>query len=114
MSILKATFGGVVVLAATVSMIAFAQAQSKSSPVTSLEEGEAIYVGKNGAVHKSNTKVSAAKHQAALARGATELSRPTVSITREAGCTCMGRRPAPTRLRISRTSSTSIIESSRA
>jgi hypothetical protein len=78
MSILKATFGGVVVLAATVSMIAFAQAQSKSSPVTSLEEGEAIYVGKNGVVHKSNTKVSVAKHQAALARGATELSRPTV------------------------------------
>jgi hypothetical protein len=59
-------------------MIAFAVAQSKSSPVTSLEEGDAIYVGKNGAVHKSNTKVSAAKHQAALARGATELSGPTV------------------------------------
>jgi hypothetical protein len=78
MSILKAAFGGVVVLTATLSMIAFAQAQSKSSPVTSLEEGDAIYVGKNGAVHKSNTKVSAAKHQAALARGATELSRPTV------------------------------------
>ena len=46
--------------------------------MTSLEEGDAIYVGKNGAVHKSNTKVSAAKHQAALARGATELSGPTV------------------------------------
>ena len=66
MSILKATFGGVVVLTATVSMIAFAVAQSKSSPVTSLEEGDAIYVGKNGAVHKSNTKVSAAKHQATV------------------------------------------------
>ncbi len=78
MSILKTTFGGVVVLTATLSMIAFAQAQSKSSPVTSLEEGEAIYVGKNGAVHKSNTKVSAAKHEAALRRGAVELSGPAV------------------------------------
>jgi hypothetical protein len=39
-------------LIATLAMIAFAQAQSKSSPVTSLEEGEAIYVGKNGTVHK--------------------------------------------------------------
>ena len=78
MSILKATFGGVVVLTATISMIAFAVAQSKSSPVTSLEEGDAIYVGKNGAVHKSNTKVCAAKHQTALARGATELTGPTV------------------------------------
>jgi len=78
MSTLKATFGGVVVLIATLAMIAFAQAQSKSSSVTSLEEGEAIYVGKNGTVHKSNTKVSAAKHEAALKRGAVELSRPTV------------------------------------
>jgi uncharacterized protein YraI len=78
MSTLKATFGGVVVLIATLTMIAFAQAQSKSSPVTSLEEAEAIYVGKNGTVHKSNTKVSAEKHEAALKRGAVELSRPTV------------------------------------
>ena len=81
MSTLKATFGGVVVLIATLAMIAFAQAQSKSSPVTSLEEGEAIYVGKNGTVHKSNTKVSAAKHEAALKRGAVELSRPDGDVS---------------------------------
>lgn len=73
MSTFKATFGGVVVLIATLAMIAFAQAQSKSSPVTSLEEGEAIYVGKNGTVHKR-----AAKHETALKRGAVELSGPTV------------------------------------
>jgi len=92
MSTLKATFGGGVVLLATLAMIAFAEAQSKSSPVTSLEEGDAIYVGKNGTVHKSNTKVSAAKHEAALKRGAVELSRPTViPLCREI------RAPQPTR-----------------
>jgi hypothetical protein len=65
-------------LAAGLALVAVAQAQSKSSAVTSLNEGEAIYVGKNGAVHKSNTTVSAAKHQAALTRGATELTGPAV------------------------------------
>jgi hypothetical protein len=78
MAVLKAAFGIAVASVAGVALVAAAQAQSKSSPVTSLNEGEAIYVGKSGTVHKSNTNVTAAKHQAALARGATELSRPAV------------------------------------
>jgi hypothetical protein len=79
-----AVFGGLAGLAAGLSMIAIAQAQSKSSAVTSLNEGDAIYVGKNGAVHKSNTQVSAAKHQAAVAKGATEITGPAV-MYRQAG-----------------------------
>jgi hypothetical protein len=79
MSFVKATLlGGVVGLAAGLSIVAVAQAQSKSSPVASLNEGEAIYVGKNGSVHKSNTTVSPAKHQAAVAKGAVELTGPAV------------------------------------
>jgi hypothetical protein len=39
------------------------------------ENGEAILISPNGTVHKSNTKVSAADHEAALAKGAKELSR---------------------------------------
>ena len=85
MSVVKAALiGGVAGLAAGLALVAVAQAQSKSSAVTSLNEGEAIYVGKNGAVHKSNTTVSAAKHQAAVARGATEIKGPTV-MYRQAG-----------------------------
>ena len=85
MSVLRATLvGGAVGLAAGLSLVAAAQAQSKSTPVTSLNEGEAIYVAKSGTVHKSNTTVSADKHQAAVARGATELKGPTV-IYQQAG-----------------------------
>jgi hypothetical protein len=85
MSFVKtALLGGLAGAVAGLSMIAIAQAQSKSSSVTSLNEGEAIYVGKNGAVHKSSTTVSPAKHQAAVAKGATEISGPAV-MYRQAG-----------------------------
>jgi hypothetical protein len=76
--------GAVVSLTAGLAVIAVAQAQSKSSAVTSLNDGEAIYVSKSGAVHKSNTPVSAAKHQGAVAKGATEITGPTV-IYQQAG-----------------------------
>ena len=39
-----------------------------------LGEGEAILVRPNGTVHKSNTKVSDASHEAALAKGANDIS----------------------------------------
>ena len=76
--------GGIAVFASALATVAVVQAQSKSNSVTSLNEGEAIYVGKTGAVHKSSTSVSAAKHQAALAKGATEITGPAV-MYRQAG-----------------------------
>jgi hypothetical protein len=64
---------------------AIAQTQKKSAPVTNLGEGEAVLVNsKTGTVHKSNSTVSAAKHQAALAKGAREISNNTV-IYKHAG-----------------------------
>ena len=45
-----------------------------SRSATTIGEGEAIMVSpKTGTVHKSHTKVSAAKHEAAMAKGAREL-----------------------------------------
>lgn len=49
----------------------------KSTPATTIGEGEAIMV--NGAnVHKSNSKVTAAQHSAAMSKGAKEISPGTV------------------------------------
>src|SRR5919108_2452601 len=49
----------------------------KSTQATSISEGEAIMV--NGAnVHKSNSKVTAAQHSAAVAKGAKEIPGGTV------------------------------------
>jgi hypothetical protein len=51
-----------------------AKAGAKSTQVTTMDEGDAIMIGPKGQrVHKSNSKVSAAKHQAALAKGAKEI-----------------------------------------
>jgi ribosomal protein S8E len=60
--------------------VARAQTSStKSTRVAKIDEGEAIKVyPQTGSVHKSNTKVSAEKHQAALRKGAREISRNTV------------------------------------
>jgi hypothetical protein len=65
----------VVGAAMVLSTVAMAQAPSaKSTSATTIGEGEAIMVSpKTGTVHKSNTKVSAAKHEAAMAKGAREL-----------------------------------------
>lgn len=43
-----------------------------------LGEGDAFLIRPDGSMHKSNTKVSDDKHEAALARGANEISRGTV------------------------------------
>jgi hypothetical protein len=52
---------------------------SKSTRVTRIDEGEAIKIyPQTGGVHKSNTKVSAQKHLAALGTGAREISKNTV------------------------------------
>jgi hypothetical protein len=43
-----------------------------------LGEGEAVLISPDGAMHRSNVKVSDAKHEAALATGASEVSGGTV------------------------------------
>ena len=65
----------VVGAAMVLSSVAMAQAPSaKSTSATTIGEGEAIMVSpKTGTVHKSHTKVSAAKHEAAMTKGAREL-----------------------------------------
>jgi hypothetical protein len=69
--------------AAGLSAAAGARAQtpsmSKSTRVARIDEGEAIKIyPQTGGVHKSNTKVSAQKHLAALGKGAREISKNTV------------------------------------
>src|SRR5215831_4750719 len=44
----------------------------KSTEATTMEEGGAIYVHPKG-VHKSNVKVTAAQHEAAMKKGAREI-----------------------------------------
>jgi hypothetical protein len=46
-------------------------------------EGEAILISPNGTVHKSHNKVSTANHEAALAKGAKEVSRGAVIYKHE-------------------------------
>ena len=56
---------------------------SKSTRVAKIDEGEAIKIyPQTGTVHKSNTKVSAEKHQVALGKGAREISKNTVIYKR--------------------------------
>jgi hypothetical protein len=67
------------------STVAMAQTAKKSTAATTIEEGEAIMVHpKTGAVHKSHTKVSSAKHTAAMGKGAKEVPGGTV-IYRQGG-----------------------------
>jgi len=66
---------------AGVSASAVARAQTagqRSTRVATLDEGDALRIyPQSGNVHKSYTKVSAEKHQAALRRGAREISNNT-------------------------------------
>ena len=65
--------------AASMSSIAIAQTKAKSKSVTQLGEGDAVWINpKTGNVQKSNTKVSAAKHQAVMAGGGKEIPRGAV------------------------------------
>jgi hypothetical protein len=70
----------VISTAAAVGLSSAALAQAKkSSEVTTIGEGEAIMVGpKRERLHKSNMKVSAEKHKAAMAKGAREIRGGTV------------------------------------
>jgi len=47
-----------------------------------LGEGEAVMISPDGTMHKSNTKISDANHDAAVAKGANEVSRGTVFYRR--------------------------------
>jgi hypothetical protein len=64
--------------AVLIGLSSAAMAQTKkSTPATTIGEGEAIMV--NGAnVHKSNSPVTAAQHSAAMSKGAKEISTGTV------------------------------------
>jgi hypothetical protein len=58
-------------LAIGLSTVAMAQTK-KSTQATTMGEGEAIHVHPKG-VHKSNVKVAAAQHEAAMKKGAREI-----------------------------------------
>jgi hypothetical protein len=59
--------------AALIGFSTGAMAQTKkSAEAATLEEGGAIYIHPKG-VHKSNVKVSAAQHEAAMKKGAREI-----------------------------------------
>jgi hypothetical protein len=62
------------------SSIAAAQAQGKkSSEVATMGEGEAVMIGPKGErLHKSNVKVTAAQHEAAMKKGAREVKAGAV------------------------------------
>jgi hypothetical protein len=71
---------GTVGIAAVLSSNALAQAQKKKSKaVTQIGEGDAVWLNpKTGRLEKSNTKLTAAKHQAVLSAGAKEIPRGAV------------------------------------
>jgi len=57
----------------------------KSSQVTSLGDGEAVMIGPKGQrLHKSNVKITAAQHEAALKKGAKEI-KPGAVIYKQGG-----------------------------
>jgi hypothetical protein len=57
----------------------------KSAPVTNLDNGSALMIGHKGQrIFKSNTKVSEATHESAMAKGAKEIPAGTV-IYKEGG-----------------------------
>jgi hypothetical protein len=72
------------------SGVALAQAQSerggkKSSEVATMGEGEAVMIGREGErIHKSNVKVTAAQHEAAMKKGAREI-KPGAVIYKQSG-----------------------------
>jgi hypothetical protein len=57
----------------------------KSSQVTTVGEGEAVMIGPKGQrLHKSNTKITAAQHEAAMKKGAREI-KPGAVIYKQGG-----------------------------
>src|ERR1700749_4665519 len=60
------------------SSAAIAQSK-KSSQVTTIGEGEAMMIGPKGQhLHKSNVKITAAQHEAAMKKGAREIKAGSV------------------------------------
>jgi hypothetical protein len=68
---------GLAGVAIGLSTVAFAQ-MSKSQGLGQLGEDEAMRVGPAGTIQKSNMKVPSARHEAAIAKGAKEISPNTV------------------------------------
>jgi hypothetical protein len=66
--------------AALIGLSGGAMAQGKkSSQVTTMGEGEAVMIGPKGQhLHKSNVKITAAQHEAAMKKGAREIKPGTV------------------------------------
>jgi hypothetical protein len=76
---------GLAGVAIGLSTVAFAQMSgSKSQGLGKLGEDEAIRVGPAGTIQKSNMKVPSARHEAAMAKGAKEIS-PTSVIYKHGG-----------------------------
>jgi hypothetical protein len=71
---------GTTLVAAALSTDAVAQAsKQKSTAVTQVGEGDAVWLNpKTARLDKSNAKITAAKHQAALAGGAKEIPKGAV------------------------------------
>ena len=66
------------------SSAAIAQTK-KSSQVATMGDGEAVMIGPKGAhLHKSNVKITAAQHEAALKKGAKEI-KPGAVIYKQGG-----------------------------
>jgi hypothetical protein len=79
-TVLTAGVGMVIAL----STVAVAQTK-KSSEVSTIDEGEAVMIGPKGdRVHKSNVKVTAAQHEAAMKKGAKEI-KPGAVIYKQGG-----------------------------
>ena len=77
MSLSKVAVGCIFVIGLSTAGIA-QTAGDKSKEAATIGEGEAIMVHAKGAVHKSNSKLSAAKHEAAMKKGAREITSGTV------------------------------------
>ena len=77
--VLLATATGLVIGLSTVAMAQTRQGNAKSQEVTTMGEGEAVMIGPKGQrLHKSQVKVSAAQHEAAMKKGAREVKPGTV------------------------------------
>ena len=76
----RVVLAGLAGAATGLSTVALAQmSQKKSQGLGKLEEGEAMRVNpKTGSIQKSNVKVPASRHTAAVAKGAKEISPNTV------------------------------------
>jgi hypothetical protein len=70
----------VMMLAAAAAMVGLPSLAQESK--MTLGEGEAVLISPDGTVHKSNTRISDANHEAAVAKGANEVSQGTVFYRR--------------------------------